>query len=286
MLVENSEITELPISTSAFLREKKLRVMSIVGDPVVRKRIINFLFEEAKNIAVDKADFALAFGTSWLNYPDKFAKRVHWASMLWHTRRVSKIIFTGMSDNETKDESQCEDARDLAVTQFGVPLSNILIAGGNNTQANIREAKTLIPKNSSVFVVSENHHLIRGFAVAKEEFGQDIKVFAHPVGGIKRLNPNHPSVIIELAKAEAYNHTSYRINGGLNLKQRTILSQSINELIKDIEPVLRRQPRPKDDMGDTYSEWWHKLDEEYRLDDKINLSEILRLIEINETKSK
>ena len=255
----------LPSRVISFIEEKERRMGRIFSDPQVRERIVDRLFNLADKNKAEYADFALVLGTSFREYPDKFKKRVYWASMLWYTKQVNRILFTGKGDAETDDVSQSEDAKDMAVSQFNVPANAILVAGGDNTQQNVLEAKNLIPLGTSIFLVSDGEHLIRGVSVARQVMGSEVSVFPHPVGGLQRLNPHHPRTIIELIKAEGYNHTSYRINSSITKDQSEFISQEINKAIKYYEAFLRQIFRPADKVEKPFDIWAMELPPKYRL---------------------
>ncbi len=258
--------TELDnIEINNFIDSKRKRMEEICFDPKVRQRITDYLFKLCDINAIDKGDVAVVLGTSLKLYPDKFKKRVYWAAMLWHKKKVNRILFTGKGDHETDDASQAMDARDMAFTEFKVDVNLMSTVGGDNTQENALEAKQLIKFGENVFLVSDIRHLIRGLTVTRSVLEQSARVFPHPVGGRGELDPNDPRTVIELIKAEGYNHTSYRVSSSFSDEQQKYIKDEVYKTIRYYEVLLREQIIRDGKTEEPFEEWFNNLPQDYKI---------------------
>lgn len=165
---------------------------------------------------VDTADVAIMLGTS----PrfSNFQSRVEFSCQQLKDGKVKSAVFTGKSDRETQDKDQSRAAADMAVSYFGIAEDKIHLAGGDNTEENLRLAletiKKELPDTKSVLIISEAPHLLRANILAKKIF-TDIKATVLPVNKETNLDINSPHVVTELVKIAIYHNT---IEGGPNLK--------------------------------------------------------------------
>ena len=192
-------------------------------------------------------------GTSLSLCPKKFERRVSWTAKLWEDGLAGIILFTGKQDYETNDTDQAEDAKRMAIRKFGIPEEVIFTVGGNTTQENLVASRNLlsemVPKPQTVFIVSENRHLIRAMSAAKAELGEaGIKSFPKPVDGVKMLDPNDPWVILELIKAVAYKHLFHRTPEWLPQKGARA-KKIIARKVQEYETLLRSRIAKKQNEG-------------------------------------
>jgi len=253
-----------PFDIDRFLQKKSERLEQIYTRVDTRERILQYLYKQAILTQKEKADGALVFGTSLGRFPDKFRKRVYWAAMLWHKGKVDYVVFAGKGDHETDDYNQALDARNIAVTELGVSPEAFLMAGGDNTQENAKEAIRLIPPGHEVFAVSENRHLIRGVTVARAVCAtKGIAVYPNPVGGVQMLDANDPKVVLELIKAEGYNHTKYRFNRLLTTEELEYIGEESREMIRfyefELGPFLTSEPEQP------FQEWLEGLEADNKI---------------------
>ena len=258
------EAEAVPSDAESHLESVRRRCHEIYNSEERRVRLLRGLCSQVGAASAETADYALVFGTSLEIYPDKFRERVYWASMLWHKNRVNHIIFTGKNDNDTNDVDQAEDARQMAMSEFGVSEVAILKAGGSNSQQNVVEASELISEGSSVFAVSDLWHEMRAITVARAELAhKHVSVYASPAGGQTPLDPNSPRVIMELIKAEGYNHSSYRRNQSLTDAEVQYLQKETQKMINGYNKEMK--PRLLSEAEQPFSEWREQLPSEFQI---------------------
>lgn len=211
----NVEIEESKKHSADTLLGWKLNILEKVFEsPKYRQRIVR-LFNERVTQSPDFADVTIVLGTSLSKYPDKFKKRVYLASQLALNKKTNLVVFTGLQDSEASDINQAEDARKLATESFALPASLCTTVGGNNTQENFIAVQKLIsqkPEVTTAFIVSDSRHLLRALNVAQYEIGTyGVSLYPKPTDFFKPLDPDDPTVILEIIKILAYHRTLYHL---------------------------------------------------------------------------
>ncbi len=244
------------------LVEDKDRLLGrIYSSRQTREWMLEFFQGKSAEAKVLTADAALVLGTSRKLFEDKFLKRVFWGTQLLLKTKVQFLIFSGMNDLESRDENQAEEAKKVAVEIFGAPAERIYTVGGTNTQENFAACRNLLtskggPKVETLFVVSEEFHLIRAMQSAREQLvPHSILPIANAVGQPEPLDANDPLVKMELIRALAYNRTLVR--GKFSDQERERLKNGVDSLVnryyEELGPMIKnRQELP-------FEEWKKKL---------------------------
>lgn len=187
---------------------------------------------------VETADVAIMLGTSpkFTN----FKSRVKFTCQQLKEEKVKDVIFTGKSDRETQDKNQSQAAKDMAVSDFGIAENKTHLAGGDNTEENLRLAfETIIrelPDTKSVLIISEASHLLRANILAQEIF-KDIEAKVLPINKEANLNINDPHVVTELVKIAIYHNT---IENGPNLNPEDLrtLKDRLRPIIENATKLI------------------------------------------------
>lgn len=187
---------------------------------------------------VETADVAIMLGTS-PKFPN-FKKRVEFTCQQLKDEKVKDVVFTGKSDRETQDGNQAQTAEDLAISNLGIDKNKIHLAGGDNTEENLRFAletiKRELPDTKSVIIISEAPHLLRANILAQEIF-KDIEAKALPINKETNLNINDPHVVTELVKIAIYHNT---IENGPNLNPEDLrtLKDRLRPIIENATKLI------------------------------------------------
>jgi len=245
-------MTAIELGSTLLLRRECL-ARRLFGSEKVRARLIS-VHEASCERVPERADVALVMGTSFKLYPDKFQKRVYTGTQLLLNGRVAKVIFSGSSDRESRDENQALQAKIMATEKFGLAASDALTVGGENTKENIEEAKRLLANHTNVkslFLVTDNRHLIRALPLARHIFGEvGTEVYPLPIPGEEPIDPNDPGVIREMIKAVLY-------NGVMNKNQEptdVFVKGYIDEIVKFYLDLIDSMPF----VAETTFDVWRK----------------------------
>lgn len=219
------------------------RIDQAANSPEYREEIFERLFRFSSLATSKLGDHAIVLGTSMEKYPDKFKKRIFWASRLLYQSQANSIIFTGRQDHATNDSNQAEDAKQFAVNQCGIPPEKIFTVGGDNTQQNFQEARKIFNNGStSCFIITENHHMLRAITVARAEFnGYRAVAFPSPVDGVQKLDANNPRHIIELIKAITYQRLLYNQPRHVSPSELEIIRKILLSKVRYLEKHFRSQ---------------------------------------------
>gem|GEM_PF-4514223 len=186
----------------------------VFTDSTARRRLIESYEKRLVEIP-EHADVALVLGNSMKLFPDRYLKRIYVSHILAKVGKVKEIIFTGDNDHDYRNENQAEIAREVAIKNFGTDSVKISLVGGDNTEKNLVCARDFIfenkPATNSIFLISENFHLLRVLPQADWIFGESkIDIYPYPVPLEEQLDVNDPGVIRELVKSLIYNRTLAR----------------------------------------------------------------------------
>ena len=247
-----------PESRSPIIENKLKGAEKIYTSVSARERLIKAFAARCAN-RPGRADVALVLGTTLSLYPDKFRKRVFTAVHLAKTGRISQVIFSGRKDDGSDGVDQALDAKNLAISEFGLEPEKILTIGGDNTNENLAEAGKLMVglgrEVSSVYVVSNGAHLIRALPVADYLFGR-INIGAHPFPVLNedRVDANDPRVIEQIVKAILYNRILNKNKRPVDNKVRREIDQITLSYMKQIWVMPQTAEI-------SFSEWIRKVTE-------------------------